>query len=227
DPTSPDWVRGGREVASAALAISDPTLLPGLLAQAAVSSSPVEQSSRPSLGRVGRLVQAVLRIQRVTNPLEYPPDDDDVDRVITLDESEPAGAFSEREDAAISSSAQWKAAALVGFDAVTARLLRLSLVYPLAFMVLQARLRAELGCWSGSIALIRKLTPAGLYRGFVPLGLSVSLGELAAAAPSLLEFTTRVGRDRCGARRQVWRVAKGMEWGARGQRMGAGSCGSE
>ncbi|KAL1519620.1 hypothetical protein AB1Y20_023132 [Prymnesium parvum] len=214
DPhASPEWSH--RRVASAAFgAMSDPTFIPELLVQAAGSvelqaaSSAQPQSSHGShghrLSHAARLVQNTVHLHHVGQKLhekhmteggvntteaeEEEEEEEEEHRILTLDDSQPAAACT--EDLAIARTAQLKAAALVGFDAVSSRLLRHTWQYPVTFLVLQARLHLRQSCWPGPFALVRRLTPVGLYRGFAPLALSVSLGELAARAPALLEYTT-------------------------------------
>ena len=173
------WTRG--RVASAAAgmaaaAVSDPILIPELIVQASTESTPEPQAGTRRLSRAGRLVRAAVRLERARRSGSHveeaaaeeeevtAEDEDEDDRVITLDEGLPAAAGLELEDTAISLTAQLKAAALVGFDAVTNRLARLALQYPVSFLALQARMRAPLGCWPGPLGLICRLTPLGLYR---------------------------------------------------------------
>lgn len=181
---------------SALSAISDPALIiPELIVRAAESSDRSPSATRPENATGRRSTNRVdfeepIIVENDSSEADSDSDSDQDDRIITLDEeSFSAAAIMEREDAAISLTAQLKASALVGFDAVTNRLLRLTLQYPVTFLVLHARLQSHLGCWPGPFSLTRKMTPLGLYRGFGLLAVSVSIGELAANAPTLLEFT--------------------------------------
>ena len=98
------------------------------------------------------------------------------------------------EDEVVAYRARMRTLVFALVDAAAQPAIQLLLTYPLHHLALRGMMALESGrrgvavgmAWPGAMALTLSLTPAGLYRGFLPLALSTALGGLAENATPLL-----------------------------------------